>query len=100
MEIPPTIWTKAAEEPEWTAIEYANGSTRKVAKLSSECTPQEKLHEEVSDLVMMGLALARVDGLTIEDVLINIKNKLILREGEYQKSLGEHGKPVGEILND
>jgi NTP pyrophosphatase (non-canonical NTP hydrolase) len=85
------LFRKLAEETgEYAeAIEYLNGSTRKVAKFAGKETPEEKLKEEVSDMVMMGLALARVEGMHVKDVLLEIYRKLSLREDEYQKSLKE-----------
>jgi NTP pyrophosphatase (non-canonical NTP hydrolase) len=59
------------------AIEYFNGSSKKVKKLQDVATPQEKLKEEIVDVVMMGLALARREELSICDVLEAIKTKLM-----------------------
>jgi len=68
------------------SIEYANGSTRKVQKFNG-IDPQTKLNEEISDVVMVALALARVEGLDIQNVLDVIKDKLGQRETEYRESL-------------
>lgn len=57
------------------AIEFENGSTNKVEKFK-DITPDEKLEEEICDVIMMSLALARYEGLNIEKVLENIHNKL------------------------
>ena len=61
------------------AIELFYGATRKV----------DKLEEEIADVVMVGLALARIEGMTIEDVLNTIILKLSEREDEYQRSKHE-----------
>lgn len=71
------------------AMEYERGATRKVAKYQGETTPKEKLTEEISDVVMVALALARTEGLMIEDVLSIINRKLGEREDEYQRSKDE-----------
>lgn len=70
------------------AVELANGATRKLAKYPN-VSPQNKLAEEISDVVMVGLALARIEGLMIEDVLDIINRKLGEREEEYQRSKNE-----------
>ncbi len=62
------------------AIEYDNGSTAKVRKFEGKVTPQEKLHEEICDVAMMVLALARHDGLKTDDVLRAIHEKLADKE--------------------
>ena len=64
------------------AIEFDNGATRKMKKFQGQ-DPKEKLVEEISDVVMAGLALARIEGLVIEDVLRNIEVKLLKREQEH-----------------
>jgi NTP pyrophosphatase (non-canonical NTP hydrolase) len=65
------------------AIEYDNGSTRKMAKFSGT-NPKDKLHEEVVDVVMVGLALAGTEGLKVRDVLEMIVDKLSLRQREHE----------------
>jgi NTP pyrophosphatase (non-canonical NTP hydrolase) len=70
------------------AIEYDNGSTRKKAKFKGE-DPKEKLKEEVVDIVMVGLALASIEELCVEDVLDILIDKLALRQKEYEESLKE-----------
>jgi len=70
------------------AIEYANGSTRKIKKFEG-VDPQAKLLEEISDVVMVALALAKLDGRCTADILVVIKEKLGWRETEYQESLKE-----------
>lgn len=70
------------------AIEYSNGSTRKVQKFKG-IDPKSKLSEEISDVVMVALALARTEGLDISSVLEIIKEKLGWRETEYRESLKE-----------
>jgi len=69
------------------AIEYYNGATRKVKKFQGK-DAKEMLREEISDLVMVGLALASLDDLGIEDVLTRIKNKLERREEEHRRTAG------------
>lgn len=71
------------------AIEFANGATRKVAKFGGKFTPQEKLQEEIADVIMVALALARIEGMRVEDILDTINFKLGERESEYQRSLYE-----------
>lgn len=70
------------------AIEYANGATRKIEKFDG-IDPQAKLKEEISDVVMVALALARIDGHLTADILEVIKEKLGWREAEYQESIKE-----------
>ena len=67
------------------AIEYNNGSTRKIAKYAGLVSAKEKLDEEVVDLVMITLALAHIEGFSIKKVLLQIFDKLNLREKEYHK---------------
>ena len=67
------------------AVEFKNGATRKLAKFSGQ-DPHYKLKEEISDVIMVALALARVDGLKIEDIFEVIKEKLSKREDEFVRS--------------
>jgi phosphoribosyl-ATP pyrophosphohydrolase len=63
------------------AVEFENGSTHKVKKFG-DANPSDMLEEEVCDIVMMALALARYEGLEIRAVLENVSKKLgIKREG-------------------
>jgi len=70
------------------AVEYHNGATRKVKKFKGKDS-KKMLREEISDLIMVGFALAKVDGYKIEDVLMSIRDKLSKREAEHQKGLGK-----------
>ena len=67
------------------AVEYELGSSGKTKKFKGIATPIEKLQEEICDVVMMALAVARKDGLSVEDVLDRIKEKLIKKETEFAK---------------
>lgn len=71
------------------AIEYENGSSGKVKKLKDKATPQQKLHEEICDVIMMALALAHKDGLSVDDVLKTIHKKLYEKETAHQAKLKE-----------
>lgn len=66
------------------ALEYADGSKGKAKKLAP-ATPQEKCREEVVDVVMMGLALAKTEGLTVEEVLEAIRTKITKKCGLVKK---------------
>lgn len=57
------------------AVEFENGSTHKVKKFG-DANPYDMLEEEVCDIVMMALALARYEGLEIRAILENISKKL------------------------
>lgn len=67
------------------AIEFDNGATRKVKKFQGK-DPKAMLKEEISDVIMVALALARAEGFFIEDVLESIETKLSKREQEHQNS--------------
>jgi len=66
------------------AIEFSNGSTRKVKKYSN-IDPKDKLQEEICDIVMVALALASKEDLFIVDCLSRIRDKLSVIEKDYQK---------------
>jgi NTP pyrophosphatase (non-canonical NTP hydrolase) len=68
------------------AVEYDNGSSGKVKKFKDKETPQEKLHEEICDVVMMALALANNAGLKTNDVLRTIHEKLAEKERMYEET--------------
>jgi len=70
------------------AIEYAHGATRKIEKFKG-ISPGEKLVEEIADVTMVALALASIEGASIQNVLEIIRQKLNLRETEYRESLKE-----------
>ena len=57
------------------AIEFENGSTNKVKKFKGK-NPGDMLEEEICDVVMMALALAKYEGLGIRTVLENVSKKL------------------------
>lgn len=67
------------------AVEYLNGSSGKVEKFKNKATPQEKLHEEICDVIMMALALAAKDGLKVNDVITKIQTKLYKKEMSYRE---------------
>ena len=73
------------------SVEYLNGSSGKIEKFKDKATPQEKLHEEICDVIMMALCLARKDGLSINEVLNRIYTKLYKKEMAYQEKLKEIG---------
>lgn len=68
------------------AIEYEQGAERKVAKFEGKVSPKEKLVEEVVDVVIVALALARIEGLRVEGVLGAINSKLGDVEEEFQRA--------------
>lgn len=68
------------------AIEFDNGASRKIEKFKDK-DPKEKIKEEISDVIMVALALASCEGLNVEDILEIIISKLSEREKEYQNSL-------------
>jgi len=57
------------------AIEFENGSTNKKKKFG-DVSADDMLEEEICDVVMMALTLARYEGLEIRTVLENISKKL------------------------
>ncbi len=67
------------------SIEYYNGNSRKVEKLSKYASPEEKLKEEISDVILVALGLANLDGLKISDVLLLVKKKLSEREDGFSR---------------
>lgn len=71
------------------SVEYLYGSSGKVEKFKGKASPQEKLHEEICDVIMMALALAHKDGLSIDDVLKTIHKKLYEKETAHQAKLKE-----------
>lgn len=71
------------------AIEFENGSSGKVKKFKDKATPQQKLHEEICDVIMMALALAHKDGLSVDEVLKTIYKKLYEKEAAHQAKLKE-----------
>lgn len=66
------------------AIEFDLGATRKKEKFGDK-NPRDMLHEEISDVVMVALALASFEGLTVSNVLENINKKLYAIEKKYGK---------------
>lgn len=80
------LFRKMAEEfGEYAeAIEYYNGSTRKVEKFKDKATPKEKLEEEIVDMFMIVLALGGIEGFSTCEMLERLKSKL-----EHQKFLHE-----------
>lgn len=71
------------------SVEYLNGSSGKIEKFKDKATPQQKLHEEICDVIMMALALAHKDGLSVDDVLKTIHKKLYEKETAHQAKLKE-----------
>ena len=69
------------------ALEYHNGCSRKKAKFKDGPTPKEKLHEEIADLVMVVLALAKLEGLGTVDVGQMIVDKLSRRKREHEEKV-------------
>lgn len=67
------------------AIEFENGSTNKKKKFG-DVSADDMLEEEICDVVMMALALARYEGLNIRTVLKNVSKKL-----EKHSNGGERG---------
>ena len=70
------------------AIEYLHGGRRKIEKFKNKVTAREKLEEEIVDVIMMGLALATLEDLKVENILEKIYNKLTEKENEYQQRQG------------
>lgn len=72
------LFRKLAEEVGEVAesIEYCNGSTRKVEKFKGKATPKEKLNEEIIDVFIVVIALGRVEGLSISDMIDGLVKKL------------------------
>lgn len=58
------------------AIEYNNGSTKKVEKFKDKETPSEKLEEEIVDIFMITLALGQIEGLSMAEMLKRLRDKL------------------------
>jgi len=73
------------------AIEFNNGATRKKKKFGDK-DPKQMLRGEVVDIIMVGIALARAEGLKVIDILERINEKLSKREKEHQKTLGERSE--------
>lgn len=55
------------------AIEYEKGVKRKVDKFN--ISPEEKLQEEIADVLLIVLALGKQEGLNLKDLLERIKEK-------------------------
>jgi len=66
------------------AIEYYNGSTRKKKKLGG-LDPVAKLREEVADMLMITLALAKVEGMDIVRACDMAASKLEQRTKEHNE---------------
>jgi len=64
------------------AMEYNDGSTRKVAKFKGE-NPAEMLKGEATDLIIIALALASIEGLNIRTALQGVVDKLTIRQTEF-----------------
>lgn len=71
------------------ALEYNNGCSRKAKKFEGGPTPREKLREEIADLFMVVVALARLEGLGILDVGEIVVDKLSKRKREHEKKTSQ-----------
>ena len=59
------------------AIEYEKGVKRKVDKF--DVSPEEKLREEIADVLLIVLALGKQEGLNLKDLLERIKGKFEIK---------------------
>jgi len=75
------------------AIEYYNGSIKKIEKFKDKGTPTEKLREEIVDVFMIVMALGQLEDLSIYDIFERLKTKL-----EQQKSIHETRLLKGHIF--
>ncbi len=71
------------------AIEYNNGSTKKVAKFKDKVTPQEKLEEEIVDVFMIAVALGQIEGLRLYEMLERLRDKLAEQKFIHESRLAE-----------
>ena len=80
------LFIKLAEEVGEVAeaIEYCNGSTRKIEKFKNKMSAREKLYEEIIDVFVIITTLGRIEGLSIHDMIGGLVEKL-----SEQKSISE-----------
>lgn len=71
------------------AIEYNNGSTKKVEKFKDKATPQEKLEEEIVDIFMIAVALGQIENLSIFTMLERLRKKLAEQKFIHESRLAE-----------
>jgi NTP pyrophosphatase (non-canonical NTP hydrolase) len=71
------------------AIEYNNGSTKKVEKFKGKATPQEKLEEEIVDIFMIAVALGQLEGLRLPEMLKRLRDKLAQQKFIHESRLTE-----------
>lgn len=81
------------------AVEFQNGSSRKVAKFSGE-NPDEKVAEEISDVLMMAFALLNYHEISIDDAVERMIRKLDGHEINYRREKIESIKHLFEDVED
>jgi NTP pyrophosphatase (non-canonical NTP hydrolase) len=78
------------------AIEYNNGSTKKVEKFKDKETPSEKLEEEIVDIFMITLALGQIERLSMAEMLKRLRDKLKKQKFIHESRSAEEKRSGGD----